>query len=256
MSQEQHRRPQQEPIKYGDVFDVHGELAGQPVAPKDTAMMQTAETLMMGKTLKGGAASAMELAAMKNDRAGIVGHGDITGVAGDNDGVSIRETESVVGQYSQITPLVPPPTIQQDGAGVDTGITIGEALEATALTAGRKPVEGSDAAAIQAAEVRKTGRTGIVHGGVAAAAQSAAISNARATRNEAKTKLGDILMGATSKLPNRQTSNRQTTNYFIYFMRRCVMISTSLLSQQGWRHRLLRLLGSTNILIMINNSYV
>lgn len=72
-------------------------------------------------------------------------------------------------------------------------ITIGEALEATALTAGHRPVDYSDAAAIQAAEVRATGRTNIVPGGVAAAAQSAATRNARLPNDEEKTKLGEIL---------------------------------------------------------------
>ncbi|KAJ7973439.1 late embryogenesis abundant protein D-34-like [Quillaja saponaria] len=200
MSQEQPRRPQQEPIKYGDVFNVQGELAGQPVAPKDAAMMQTAENAMLGQTQKGGAASIMQSAAMKNEKAGFVGHADITGAAGDC---------GVVGQYSQRTPLVPPPTMQPGGVGGDTGITIGEALEATALTAGRKPVEWSDAAAIQAAEVRATGRTNIVPGGVAAAAQSAATLNARATRDEDKTKLGDILADATSKLPSDRPATRR-----------------------------------------------
>ncbi|KAJ7973438.1 late embryogenesis abundant protein D-34-like [Quillaja saponaria] len=240
MSQEQPRRPQQEPIKYGDVFNVQGELAGQPVAPKDAAMMQTAENAMLGQTQKGGAASIMQSAAMKNEKAGFVGHADITGAAGDC-GVSITESElsgkriitesvggqvlngqkvegkkgkilklvEVVGQYSQRTPLVPPPTMQPGGVGGDTGITIGEALEATALTAGRKPVEWSDAAAIQAAEVRATGRTNIVPGGVAAAAQSAATLNARATRDEDKTKLGDILADATSKLPSDRPATRR-----------------------------------------------
>ncbi|XP_076887872.1 late embryogenesis abundant protein 47-like [Bidens hawaiensis] len=80
-------------------------------------------------------------------------------------------------------------------------ITIGEALEATALTAGSRPVDYSDAAAIQAAEVRATGRTNIVPGGVAAAAQSAATRNARLTRDDEKTKLSEILAEATSKLP-------------------------------------------------------
>lgn len=97
----------------------------------------------------------------------------------------------MVGQFSQRAPLAPPSFIQQgDGSG---GITIGEALEATAMTAGQKPVEWSDAAAIQAAEVRATGRTNIVPGGVAAAAQSAATLNARATRDEDKTKLAEVL---------------------------------------------------------------
>ncbi|CAI9271931.1 unnamed protein product [Lactuca saligna] len=80
-------------------------------------------------------------------------------------------------------------------------ITIGEALEATALTAGSRPVDYSDAAAIQAAEVRATGRTNIVPGGVAAAAQSAATRNARVARDDDKTKLSEILAEATSKLP-------------------------------------------------------
>ncbi|KAK8972078.1 hypothetical protein V6N11_061886 [Hibiscus sabdariffa] len=89
------------------------------------------------------------------------------------------------------------------------GITIGEALEATALTAGKKPVEWSDAVAIQAAEVRATGRTSIMPGGVAAAAQSAATLNARATRDEDKTKLANILANATSKLPSDKPSTRK-----------------------------------------------
>lgn len=40
-------------------------------------------------------------------------------------------------------------------------ITIGQAPEATALTAGDKPVDQSDAAAIQAAEVRATPRAAL-----------------------------------------------------------------------------------------------
>jgi hypothetical protein len=82
---------------------------------------------------------------------------------------------------------------QEVSGGASGAITIGEALEATVLTAGQKPVERSDAAAIQAAEVRATGRTSVVPGGVAAAAQSAATHNARATRDEDKTKLCDVL---------------------------------------------------------------
>lgn len=89
--------------------------------------------------------------------------------------------------------LAPPSSHEELKGGGGSGITIGEALEATALTAGKKPVEWSDAAAIQAAEVRATGRINITPGGVAAAAQSAATTNARATRDEDKTKLADIL---------------------------------------------------------------
>lgn len=93
--------------------------------------------------------------------------------------------------------MTPPSLVEAMGVGAGGGstggITIGEALEATVLTAGKKPVEWSDAAAIQAAEVRASGRTNIVPGGVAAAAQSAATHNARTENDENKTKLADIL---------------------------------------------------------------
>ncbi|GLT60785.1 hypothetical protein SLA2020_335350 [Shorea laevis] len=132
--------------------------------------------------------------------------------AGDS-GVSITATDlpgkriivesvggQVVDEYSQRLPLAPPSTMEQEVSG--GAITIGEALQATALTAGQKPVDRSDAAAIQAAEVRATGRTNVLPGGVAAAAQSAATHNARATRDEDKTKLGEILSDASLKLPS------------------------------------------------------
>ncbi|XP_051124049.1 late embryogenesis abundant protein 47-like [Andrographis paniculata] len=88
-------------------------------------------------------------------------------------------------------------------------ITIGEALEATTLTAGSYPVGYSDAAAIQAAEVRATGRTNIVPGGVAAAAQSAATRNARITRDAEKTKLAEVLSDARAKLPSDKPVTRR-----------------------------------------------
>jgi hypothetical protein len=88
MSQQQ----QQAPIKYGDVFTVQGELAEQTVAPRDAAMMQTAENAMLGHTQKGGAAAAMQSAAMRNERAGVVDHNDLSDNAGDR-GVSISATD-------------------------------------------------------------------------------------------------------------------------------------------------------------------
>ena len=54
-------------------------------------------------------------------------------------------------------------------------------------------MEWSDAAAIQAAEVRATGRTNIMPGGVAASAQSAATLNARANSEDDKTTLAVVL---------------------------------------------------------------
>ncbi|KAL1220842.1 Late embryogenesis abundant protein 47 [Cardamine amara subsp. amara] len=100
--------------------------------------------------------------------------------------------------------------VNRKKSGVSEGtITIGEALEAAVLTAGNKPVEWSDAAAIQAAEVRATGRTNIMPGGVAASAQSAATLNARATSDEDKTTLADVLTGASSKLPSDKAATRK-----------------------------------------------
>lgn len=72
-------------------------------------------------------------------------------------------------------------------------ITIGEALEAAGKTAHEKPVEQSDAAAIQAAEARAIGLNINMPGGVAAQAQSAADANLWATGDRDKAKLGDIL---------------------------------------------------------------
>ncbi|CAN1761302.1 Late embryogenesis abundant protein 47 [Linum perenne] len=99
------------------------------------------------------------------------------------------------------------PAVTLQGGGGD--VTIGEALEAAVLTAGKKPVERSDAAAIQAAEVRATRRTTIVPGGIAAAAQSAATHNARATSDEEKTTLADVLSDAKAKLPADRVATRK-----------------------------------------------
>ncbi|KAM5561482.1 late embryogenesis abundant protein D-34-like [Rosa sericea] len=212
MSQEQSKRghdQQQKAVKFADIFPaVQGEVADKAVAPKDAATMQTAESEAVGKNLKRGAAATMQSAAAQNQRAGHVGPNDMNIV---EDDVTITETDlpgrriftesvggQVVGEYMQRAPLAAPSTVQVSGGQ----ITVGEALEATAMTAGKKPVEWSDAAAIQAAEIRATGRPSIVPGGVAAEAQSAATLNARTMRNEDKTKLGDILAGATAKLPD------------------------------------------------------
>ncbi|KAJ4841108.1 hypothetical protein Tsubulata_003739 [Turnera subulata] len=228
MSQEQPRKQSpKEPIKYGDVFSVEGELAEKAVAPRDAAMMQTAENAVTGQTQKGGAAAAMQSAARRNEAAGFVGHGDMSGAAGGSQGVSITESSSsnnkqppagrrtvteaiggqVIGQMNlRALPLGTSIQTQQGDGG---GITIGEALEATALTAGNKPVEWSDAAAIQAAEVRATGRNTIIPGGVAASAQSAATLNARLTNDREKTTIADVLKDATKRLPADRPATRK-----------------------------------------------
>ncbi|KAA3472212.1 late embryogenesis abundant protein 47-like [Gossypium australe] len=214
MSQQQPERPQ-EPINYGDIFSGKGELAEKAVAPKDVAMMQKAENSVIGQTQKGGVDASMQSPTSKNESSGLVGRERVSA----DSGVYIKETESprkrviseyfgkeIVGRYSQRDSFASDTDSTSEHCG---GITIGEALEATALTAGKKPVEWSDAAAIQAAEVRATGRTSIMPGGVAAAAQSAATLNARATRDEDKTKLGAILANATAKLPADKPATRK-----------------------------------------------
>ena len=109
----------EEPIKYGDVFNVSGELSSKPIAPQDAAMMQTAESMALGQTQKGGPAAVMQAAATRNERAGLVGHREFSDVAGDQ-GVNVTEidapgrriiTESVAGQvnvldkYIKVQPL-------------------------------------------------------------------------------------------------------------------------------------------------------
>ncbi|KAF7837304.1 late embryogenesis abundant protein D-34-like [Senna tora] len=215
MSQEQPRRAQggQDPIKYGDVFNVSGELAQKTVAPEDAAMMQSAETRVLGHTQPGGAAAVMQSAATRNERSGLVGHCDVNDVTGDQ-GVTVTEmnvpgrriiTEAVAGQV--VETFVEPTPVQPGGGGV--AVTIGEALEATARTVGEKPVEQSDAAAIQAAEVRATGSNVITPGGLAAMAQSAAAYNEGCVRDEDKVKLSDVLRDATAKLPADKAATRE-----------------------------------------------
>jgi hypothetical protein len=221
MSQEQPARPQaaaeqQQPIKYGDVFEVSGELAEQAIAPQDAAMMQAAETTVLGQTQKAGPAATMQAAATINERAGLVAHDDVTDAA-KHGGVTVAETQmagtrviteslagQVVGQYYEVTPV-----LAATGVVAQTMITIGEALEAAARAGGNKPVDHSDAAAIQAAECRATGSNLISPGGLAAAAQSAAAYNDGLVGNEGKVKLCDILSGAAAKLPADKAATRE-----------------------------------------------
>ncbi|XP_021907619.1 late embryogenesis abundant protein D-34-like [Carica papaya] len=223
MSQGQPRRPvadqymEQEPIRYGDVFSVTGELATEVIPPRDAATMQAAENIALGQTQRGGPAAVMQSAADLNEEAGFVSHQESTTSirAG---GVNIREsvvdgkrivTEyvdgQVVGQY--IAPEVPmksPITATNREA-----ITIGEALEATALSgAGDKPVDRTDAAAIMAAEMRATGGSEVPPGGVGSAAQSAAVRNERTMVDEEKITLSDVLAHVTEKMEGDKVVTR------------------------------------------------
>lgn len=87
-----------------------------------------------------------------------------------------------------------PVSMMMPGGALDpNAVTIGEALEAASYSVRKKPVEQSDAAAVQAAEMRATGTNLGIPAGIAAAAQSAADANARLMSADDKTKLGDIL---------------------------------------------------------------
>ncbi|XVE73111.1 hypothetical protein DITRI_Ditri11bG0091300 [Diplodiscus trichospermus] len=80
-------------------------------------------------------------------------------------------------------------------------ITIGEALETTAISVDDKPVDSSDAAAIQAAERRASGDDDRQGGGLGATARAAAGFNALAARDVNKITISDVLSDAASKLP-------------------------------------------------------
>lgn len=80
-----------EAIKYGDVFDISGELAAKPITPKDAAAMQLAENRILGENPKSGMATVMKSAAELNERRGLVQHDDTTDVVRDS-GTEISET--------------------------------------------------------------------------------------------------------------------------------------------------------------------
>ncbi|KAL5081526.1 hypothetical protein RYX36_009947 [Vicia faba] len=91
MSQEKPRRPEQEPIKYGDVFNVSGELSYQPIGQRDAAIMQSAEDKTLGHARKDGPASLMNSAAQKNEDAGFIDDDIATNIAR-KEGVSVSQT--------------------------------------------------------------------------------------------------------------------------------------------------------------------
>lgn len=96
-------------------------------------------------------------------------------------------------------------------AGATDAVTIGEALQAAAQTlAGDKPVDLADVAAVQAAEMRTTRLSGVVPGGVAAAAQQAAATNMKPeTREEEKVRLRDVVGSAAAVLPANKVATRE-----------------------------------------------
>jgi hypothetical protein len=219
MSQEQPRKPQADDdsaVNYGDVFAVSGEIASKPVAPRDAVAIQSAENQVLGQTQRGSPTSIMQSAADHNLKSGAVEKYQVTDVV-QNEGVTVAEgfidgsrviVEDVGGQIvGQFAGPIVSELIR--GAIFNDAVTIGEALESTVLSAGDKIVDRSDAAAIVAAEARVTGRSEVVPGGVASAAQAAAARNERITLDENKTTLSDVLADAAEELPDDKAVTRE-----------------------------------------------
>jgi len=192
------------PVTYGDVFGASGKIGEEAVTEEDAALMQSAETVTLGKTQKGGAAATMQAAAQLNVSEGLLDKDAHSSVA--EEGVSVVEMlipgaqidTEFLGEQPVMGAVKPLPTDPLIASG--EAVTIGEALEAAAVGAGDKPVQPSDARAIQSAEARATGIPGGIPGGLAASAQSAAELNPRVTDSE-KTTISDILMDASIDLP-------------------------------------------------------
>ncbi|EAY91850.1 hypothetical protein OsI_13495 [Oryza sativa Indica Group] len=210
MSQGQPRRPPPDgsgarPVMYGDVFDVSGELAGQPVAPRDAAKLQSAEEAVLGEAQKGGPAAAMQSAAAINARAGHVGRAQVTGaIADEGVAVAVAETElpgrrvvteSVAGQV--VARLATPPRVvatQPSGSLDKDAVTIGRALEWRPRPPRRRGARGKlpadkaatreDAERVPSAEVRNRPDMATTPGGVADAVTAAArLNQERPTRS-------------------------------------------------------------------------
>lgn len=104
---------------------------------------------MLGQKQKGGPAAVIQSAATFNERLGVICHSNVTDIACDR-GVTVTETDvpglciltesiagQVVGEFSTPAPI---PVRSTAGPLNHDAVTIGEALEATAITASDKPV--------------------------------------------------------------------------------------------------------------------
>ncbi|KAE8780852.1 late embryogenesis abundant protein D-34-like [Hordeum vulgare] len=219
------QQEQPEPIQYGHVFAVTGDLAVQAIAPRDAEAMRTAEESVQGVQVpqaSGGgfsAAVAMETAAAYNQAVGAVRPGQASDAA-TKQGITVTQTAvpggrivtefvagQVVGQYSVADQAMmqQQQLVEEDASKV----TIGEAMEAAALSAGDRPLEETDAAAIRAAETQAQGEDKVMPGGLADQAWAAASANAWAERDEDKITVGDVLSDATTKLADDKPAARE-----------------------------------------------
>uniref|UniRef100_A0A0E0MPT6 SMP domain-containing protein n=1 Tax=Oryza punctata TaxID=4537 RepID=A0A0E0MPT6_ORYPU len=144
-------------------------------------------------------------------------------------GLHVTETDLPAGKRvvtatagGQVMAQFTVPVPGKDVAEETDAVTVGEALQAAGTTsAGSRPVDLADAAAVQAAEMRATGMSGVVSGGVAAAAQQAAEANVTRSRrpdndgdgekkNRATTTtLKDVVGGAAEVLPANKVATRE-----------------------------------------------
>lgn len=201
MSQQAEQPPR--PVTYKDVFGdaVQGEVAAQPVTIEDAGLMQSAETLGLGKTPKGGAAALMQAAADKNVRDLIVDPASHSDAA--ERGFGLSETtidgmvlqQEFVGQQSVCESTNFVPTLPEVAA--IQGITIGEVLEEVAVSEPDKIIDNATARMIQSAEARATGIPLAPKGGLGATAQWAAQKNA--DHGEHIT-ISDVLNDATERM--------------------------------------------------------
>lgn len=222
------QQEQPEPIQYGHVFAVTGDLAVQAIAPRDAEAMRTAEESVQGvqapQASGGGfsAAVAMETAAAYNQAVGAVRPGQASDEA-TKQGITVTQTAvpggrivtefvagQVVGQYSVADQAMMQQQQQQQVVEEDSSkVTIGEAMEAAALSAGDRPLEETDAAAIRAAETQAQGADKVMPGGLADQAWAAASANAWAERDEDKITVGDVPSDATTKLADDKPAARE-----------------------------------------------
>ncbi|KAL6638896.1 hypothetical protein ACP70R_023532 [Stipagrostis hirtigluma subsp. patula] len=129
----------QGPIKYGDAFAVKGDLAGQPIAPRDAAAMRAAESGVPGVPVpqeSGGGFSVggfMEQAAQYNQALGAVQPGQASDAAA-RGGVNVAQeavpggrivTEFVAGQAVGQYAVAEAPAEQAKAAAGSQGAAAG-----------------------------------------------------------------------------------------------------------------------------------
>ncbi|KAK9984221.1 hypothetical protein SO802_033746 [Lithocarpus litseifolius] len=178
--------------------------------------MQAAENMVLGQTQKGGPAAVMQSAASVNERVGAVGHREATDIARNKGATGpLLKTKYFLSShnFSSSSFFTPPTkwTLRSLGNVLNRdSITIGEALEATALSCGDKLVDQGDAVAIQAAEMRATGTNEITPGGVASMAHLLLILTLNLImHDENKTTLCDVLADSTTRLPMDKAMTRE-----------------------------------------------